>query len=77
VPARPNAGPTIQFVGNDHGAVSHRKKEVLMSRSAGMRYECEECGAVLVYEKPCPCTSDTTHSEICCNKQMKQLVHAK
>ncbi len=48
-----------------------------MSRSAGARYECEECGAVLVYEKPCPCPSEDEHSEICCEKQMKQLVPAK
>ncbi|WP_168209376.1 hypothetical protein [Mycobacterium helveticum] len=47
-----------------------------MSRSAGARYECEECGAVLVYEKPCPCTSENEHSEVCCDKPMKQLVQA-
>lgn len=48
-----------------------------MSRSAGTRYECEECGAVLVYEKPCPCKSETEHSEICCDKPMKQLVRSQ
>lgn len=41
-----------------------------MPRSAGDRYVCEECGAALVYEKPCPCPPETPHSEICCGKQM-------
>lgn len=48
-----------------------------MSRGAGERYECEECGAVLIYEKPCPCTAADEHSEMCCNKQMKQLAPAR
>lgn len=48
-----------------------------MARSAGARYECEECGAVLVYEKPCPCTAANEHAEVCCDKPMKQLVEAK
>ena len=29
------------------------------------------CGAVLVYEKPCPCPESMPHSEICCGEQMK------
>ncbi len=45
-----------------------------MARSAGTRYECESCGAVLVYEKPCPCSGEREHAETCCEKQMKQLV---
>lgn len=53
------------------------EEEVLMARSAGARYECEECGAVLVYEKPCPCTAANEHAEVCCDKPMKQLVEAK
>ena len=47
-----------------------------MARSAGARYECDECGAVLVYEKPCPCQSEDEHSEICCDKQMKHVAQA-
>jgi hypothetical protein len=47
-----------------------------MSRGAGERYECEECGAVLVYEKQCPCHADGEHSETCCNKQMKPVAPA-
>lgn len=30
--------------------------------------------AVLVYEKPCPCTSESERSEMCGEKRMKQLV---
>jgi hypothetical protein len=47
-----------------------------MGRSVGDRYECEQCGAALVYEKACPCQSDDEHAEICCSKQMKQVVQA-
>jgi hypothetical protein len=53
-------------------ALNKRHKEKPMSRKAGDRYECEACGAVLVYEKPCPCAADMPHVEICCGKQMKK-----
>lgn len=43
-----------------------------MSRKAGDRYTCEKCGAVLVYEKPCPCGEGMEHREICCGQQMKK-----
>lgn len=43
-----------------------------MSRETGERYSCEQCGAQLVYEKPCTCTQGATHSEICCDQQMKR-----
>ena len=48
-----------------------------MPRSVGERYECGECGAVLVYEKPCPCPPDMPHAEICCDRQMKQIAGEK
>jgi hypothetical protein len=48
-----------------------------MPRSAGERYECEECGAVLVYEEPCPCPPEIEHAEICCGKQMNQVTQEK
>ena len=48
-----------------------------MPRSAGERYACEECGAVLVYEEPCPCPPEMEHAEICCGKQMKQVTQEK
>ncbi|MDH4063360.1 MAG: hypothetical protein OEW19_03095 [Acidobacteriota bacterium] len=41
-----------------------------MPRDAGDRYACEKCGAVLVYEKACPCPPGSNHSEICCGTQM-------
>lgn len=44
-----------------------------MARSAGDRYKCEKCGAVLVYEVSCPCDAEKAHSEICCGVQMAPL----
>ncbi len=46
-----------------------------MARNAGDRYVCEKCGAVLVYEKACPCpeSGSHSHSEICCGQQMKAM----
>ena len=44
-----------------------------MSRKAGDRYTCEKCGAVLVYEKECPCPPGKAHSEICCDQQMTEV----
>lgn len=41
-----------------------------MPRSTGERYACQDCGAVLVYEKPCECSEGMAHSEMCCGKQM-------
>jgi hypothetical protein len=49
----------------------HEGLEVDMPRNAGDRYVCEKCGAVLVYEKACPCPEGDRHSEICCGQQMK------
>lgn len=56
----------IWFTGNE-------KEVPLMPRKAGERYRCEKCGAVLVYEKECPCPDATQHSEICCGVQMKRI----
>jgi hypothetical protein len=44
-----------------------------MARNVGDRYMCEKCGAVLVYEKGCPCPTSMPHSEICCGQQMKPV----
>jgi hypothetical protein len=41
-----------------------------MARNVGARYACEKCGAVLVYEKGCPCPEGDKHAEICCGQQM-------
>jgi hypothetical protein len=48
-------------------------QEVHMARKIGDRYRCEKCGAVLVYEKACPCPESMPHSEICCGQQMKAV----
>ena len=49
-----------------------------MSRKVGDRFACQECGAQLVYEKPCPCPDGSKpHSEICCGTQMKRVDEGK
>jgi hypothetical protein len=42
-----------------------------MPRSAGEKFGCDSCGAVVVYEQGCSCT-DETHVENCCGKQMSR-----
>jgi hypothetical protein len=44
-----------------------------MPRKVGDRFTCEKCGAVLVYEKGCPCPEGMPHSELCCGQQMKAV----
>lgn len=46
-----------------------------MARNVGDRYICGKCGAVLVYEKACPCPEGSAHphSEICCGQQMNAV----
>ena len=46
------------------------RRRVVMSREAGARYECTSCGAVLVYEKGCPCPPEMEHKEVCCEQDM-------
>jgi hypothetical protein len=41
-----------------------------MPRQVGDRYMCDTCGALLVYEKACPCPDTMPHSELCCGQQM-------
>jgi hypothetical protein len=41
-----------------------------MGREVGARYECTKCGAVLVYEKGCPCGAAMKHEEVCCDQNM-------
>ena len=43
-----------------------------MTRKAGDRYSCSECGSTLVYESDCPCCSESDHSEMCCDKPMEK-----
>lgn len=51
----------------------YNAEENIMTRETGERYLCEKCGAELVYKKPCHCPADRTHSEVCCNQQMKKV----
>jgi len=44
-----------------------------MTRKAGDRYQCDECGSTLVYEKDCPCCSEKDHTEVCCDKAMTKV----
>jgi hypothetical protein len=46
-----------------------------MPHPAGERLRCEECGAELVYTKPCPCPAgeEKQHADTCCGKQMLTL----
>jgi hypothetical protein len=50
-----------------------QKEVIAMSRDVGDRYRCVQCGAELVYEKPCPCDESQPHSEICCGEQMQKV----
>jgi hypothetical protein len=43
-----------------------------MARKVGDRFVCEKCGAVLVYEKACPCEGGA-HAETCCGAPMKAV----
>lgn len=44
-----------------------------MVRETGDRFECGECGSTLLYEKACPCCSDGSHAELCCDKPMTKV----
>jgi hypothetical protein len=50
-----------------------QRQEGEMARNLGDRYICDKCGAVLVYEKGCPCPDTMPHSEICCGQQMQKV----
>jgi len=45
-----------------------QKEEIAISRDIGDRYRYEQCGAELVYEKPCLYDESQPHSEICCGE---------
>ena len=44
-----------------------------MPYATGERFACDECGAEIVFTKPCNCPEDTpkTHSNLCCGKEMR------
>lgn len=48
-------------------------EDMNMGRKAGDRYACSECGSTIVYEKDCPCCSESAHAELCCDKPMDKV----
>jgi len=46
-----------------------------MSHAAGERLRCEECGAEIVFVKPCPCPErePKAHRDTCCGKEVQSL----
>ena len=45
-----------------------------MAHPAGERLRCDECGAEVMFVKPCNCTGrEGAHSDICCGKPMRNL----
>lgn len=42
-----------------------------MARKKGEKYECDECGLVIVVEEPCEC--DETCELVCCQEPMKPV----
>lgn len=46
-----------------------------MSHLLGERFRCDECGAELVFVRPCPCPErdPKAHSDMCCGKEMRSL----
>lgn len=46
-----------------------------MPHPIGERLRCDECGAEIVFVKPCPCPErePKMHSDMCCGKEMRSL----
>ena len=46
-----------------------------MPHPTGERLRCDQCGAEIVFVKPCPCpeTEPKTHRDICCGEDMRSL----
>jgi hypothetical protein len=46
-----------------------------MSHPAGEMLRCDECGAEIVFTKPCPCPEHEpkAHFDVCCGKEMRSL----
>lgn len=44
-----------------------------MPHPAGERLRCDECGAEILFVKPCPCPDrePRAHSDICCGQEMR------
>lgn len=46
-----------------------------MPHPIGEKLRCDECGAEIVFVRPCPCpeTEPKKHSDLCCGKEMRSL----
>lgn len=46
-----------------------------MAYSLGEKFQCDSCGAVIIYLKPCLCSDKElkAHSNLCCSKEMRSL----
>lgn len=46
-----------------------------MPYAVGQRLRCDQCGAEIVFTRPCPCPDTDTmhHQDICCGKNMRLL----
>lgn len=46
-----------------------------MPHPIGERLRCDDCGAEIVFMKPCPCPDrePKAHSDMCCGKEMRSL----
>lgn len=46
-----------------------------MPHPTGERLRCDNCGAEIVFTKPCPCPENEQmkHSDICCGQEMRSL----
>jgi hypothetical protein len=69
----PGLGSLVAFGSPANFDRAVEKPEADMPRNVGDRYVCDKCGAVLVYEKGCPCPEGMPHSELCCGQQMKAV----
>ncbi len=45
-----------------------------MAKNKGEKYQCDECGLVVLVEDPCGCTNECL---ICCDEPMKPVKAAK
>jgi hypothetical protein len=46
-----------------------------MPHPIGERVRCDECGAEILFVKPCPCPErePKAHMDMCCGKEMRSL----
>jgi len=67
----PRSYPNPRAASFLHGPV----EEAIMSHPTGERLRCDECGAEIVFVKPCPCPEHDPkeHRDMCCGNEMRSL----